>query len=90
MAKIRNKSGEDLVTLYGTAVADGLLEVPDAAVYGYTCQSIWEPNDKAATTAHNAGEKAERAAVAAARGPVNKEPDVEVPAEPAGAGGDPA
>lgn len=62
MGKIRNKSGNDLEM----AEKDAVVEVPDADVYSYTASANWEPVDKAATTAHNKGEKDEKAAVLAA------------------------
>lgn len=58
MAKIKNVSGEDrnVPGLGGRLVLDGaVVEVPDEAVYAYTCQeSNWAPADKAATKAHEA------------------------------------
>jgi hypothetical protein len=70
MGKIRNVSGDDL----DMAQKDAVVEVPDAVVYSYTASANWEPVDKPATTAHNKGEKDEKAAVAAERGVVEPEP----------------
>lgn len=80
MGKIRCKAD-------GLAMAarDEVVEVPDRDVYAYTASANWEPVDKAATTAHNAGEEAEKASVAAreaSRAPEDPE------AEPEHAGAD--
>lgn len=55
MAKVKNVSGADLlVPAHGGLVLAGqVLDVPAEAVYGLTCQSIWEPADKAAQQAHD-------------------------------------
>ena len=58
MAKIKNVMGEDVEVpaLGGRLVMAGqVVEVDDAAVYGFTCQaSNWEPADAAAKKAHKA------------------------------------
>lgn len=81
MAKIRNKAPWALtVPGYGVVEPDAVVEVRDADVYSHTASANWEPVDKAATTAHNAGAKAEAEAVKAASGVVDEDP-VEAPAE---------
>jgi hypothetical protein len=60
MGKIRCKA--DGLHLAGR---DEVVEVPDADVYAYTASANWDPADKAATTAHTAGERAEAEAVKA-------------------------
>jgi hypothetical protein len=65
------------------AQKDAVVEVADDAVYSYTASANWEPVDKAATTAHNKGEKDEKAAVdlASVLGVVpDPEPEPEAPA----------
>lgn len=67
MAKIRNRSGEERdVPGFGTVPADGIIEVPEAALYGFTCQGIWEPVRKADQEAHDKAVADERARVGAA------------------------
>lgn len=63
MTTIRNTSGWDLDTPFGTCDADALLTVPATAVYGFTASANWEPNDAEAQDAHDAAAKAEREAV---------------------------
>lgn len=56
MAKVKNVSGVDLIVpAHGGLVMSGqVIDVADEAVYGLTCQSIWQPADKAAEKAHAA------------------------------------
>lgn len=56
MAKVKNVSGVDLVVPAhgGLVMAGQVIDVPDEAVYGLTCQSIWKPADTAAKKAHAA------------------------------------
>lgn len=70
MAKIRNKSGSDLfVPALGRMVMDGqVVEVPDADVYGFTQQSIWQAADKAAEAADLEAEADYQARLAVAQG----------------------
>lgn len=86
MGKIRSKAPWALdVPGHGTVEPDAVIEVADADVYGYTACANWDAVDKAATTAHNAGEKAEAKAVKAerdARAPHGAEESAE-PAEEA-------
>ena len=67
MAKVKNVSGQHLnVPAHGGLVLEGqVLDVPDVAVFGLTQQAIWEPVDKAAKDAHDAGENARDEALAA-------------------------
>lgn len=61
MGKIKQASGEDrVVPGLGNrlVVAGAVVEVPDADVYGYTQQSIWDPVDAAAKRAHDEGHTA--------------------------------
>lgn len=59
MGKIKYIGDEDR-TLPGLGhrlvVPGQVVEVDDADVYGYTCQSIWEPADPAAKKAHKEAE----------------------------------
>jgi len=68
MGKIKNVSGEDRTVpgLGGRLVLAGaVVDVPDAAVFTYTCQEAnWAPVDKAATRAHEAATTTEPAAPA--------------------------
>ena len=53
--KIKNTSGEDrLVSWLGgrMVLAGQVVDVPEADVYSYTQQSIWEPADAAAKAVH--------------------------------------
>lgn len=55
MAKVKNISGADLrVPAHGGLILAGqVLDLPDEAVYGLTCQAAtWKPADKAAEKAH--------------------------------------
>lgn len=55
MAKVKNISGVDLIVPAhgGLVMAGQVIDVPPEAVYGLTCQSIWQPADKAAEKAHS-------------------------------------
>ena len=59
MAKVKNMSGQTLeVPALGRVVLKGQeVEVTDEQVFGLTQQDIWEPVDKAAKSAHDAGGK---------------------------------
>lgn len=63
MAKVKNISGRDLIVpaLGGRLVVAGaVVEVPDDAVYGFTCQGPnWEPADDETQAVHDKAHAAE-------------------------------
>jgi hypothetical protein len=69
VAKVKNVSGQDLMVpaLDRFVFAGQEVEAPDEMVFGLTQQEIWEPVDKAAKSAHTAGENARDERVAAER-----------------------
>lgn len=74
MEKIRYTGTDPRSTQHGDVETDTVLEVPAAAVYGYTVQPDWEPVTKAAQAVHNRAEKAEKDAVAKERAERGLEP----------------
>ena len=62
MAKIKNVWGDDrIVPALGNrlVLAGAVTDVPDDLVYNFTCQAGWDPVDRDAQKAHDAGAKAE-------------------------------
>ena len=70
MAGVRNKNGESrFVPGYGVVEPDAVLEVPDGALYGFTCQEGWNPVGKAGQALHDEAEKASQAFWPGEQGP---------------------